>query len=209
MLTFEISKREEKKAKQKLHILSVFLKEMESNRLTDLHIDQVCQIIGISKVTFFNYFNSKEEIALYFIQLWQYEMNYEIKERDLKGRDIIIYLFTKVSSHPSASSIMNALMTHFLKIKTFIPMEVSDYEFYLYNEKAYTRGYRGIQLYDMVGQAIGQMGLDQEAGNHVMTHIMSGFYGIPFIQNLGFGHSMENMYLEYLNKILPEEVSYE
>lgn len=208
-LKIQVGKRAHNKATMKLEILTAFLKEMETAKLSELNIEEVCKKIGISKVTFFNYFGSKEEVVEYFIQLWQYEMNYELIERKLSGQNAIRFLFNNVSEHPSASSIMSALISFFLKVDCYEPTTVTDYELYIYNEQAYLKGYRSKQLYAIVSQAIREMNVGEEESRSIMNNIISGFYGIPFIINLGFGKDLKGMYQQYLNTFLPKEANYE
>lgn len=171
---------------------------MASKQLHDLNIEDICKSINISKVTFFNYFKSKEEVVEYFIQLWQYEMAYMISEKDLKGLDTLYFLYDQVSSHPSSQSIMSALTAYFIKIDCYQPTSVSDYELYIYSPEPYTKGFRSVQLYEIVLKAIQEMQVSQDQGHMIMTHFMSGFYGIPLISKLGFGQNMQDMFHQYL-----------
>ena len=58
----EFGKREMNKAKHRLSIMDQCIQELESKELHEVKITDICDKIGISKVTFFSYFSSKEQV---------------------------------------------------------------------------------------------------------------------------------------------------
>jgi len=209
MVDFEIGKREHNKVEMKLNILKAFIKAMESDNLNDIKVEEVCKSIHVSKVTFFNYFSSKEEVVEYFIQLWQFEMAYDIGEKKLSGKETILYLLENVSLHPSVKSIMSALTVFFAKIECYRPTRLSDYELFLYNKKAYELGYKSTPLYEIILKAVNQLCLKENKRDILVTNIMSGFYGIPLVSSLGFGENLSQMYKDYINNLIDKEISYD
>lgn len=205
MLKFDVGKREHNKATQKMDILNAFLREMEKKKLHQINVEDVCLTLGISKVTFFNYYSNKEALVEYFIQLWNYQMGYEISEQNKKGKAVLYHYFDRVSQHPSVYAIMSALTAFFTKVECYEPTQVSDYELYLYNEEAYKKGYRHQKTFDLFNNAVMDMKLSQQKHQILLANIMSGFYGIPFVTGLGFGNDLKQMYRNYLEALLPEE----
>lgn len=204
MLAFKVSKREHNTAVLKLKILEAFLDAMSDSLLHDIPVDEVCHRIGISKVTFFNYFKTKESVIDYFIQLWQYEMAYMISEKKLMGREALNYLFANVSHHKSANAIIFALMAYFIKTECYVPSAVTEYELYCYHREAYIKGYRHVKFYDIIRKAVLEIETDPQLQTEMIRNVMCGFYGIPFVMKIGFGSNLNDAYHQYLNTILRE-----
>lgn len=204
MLAFNVSKREHNTATLKLKILNAFLDAMSIKLLHDIPVEEVCHQVGISKVTFFNYFKTKESIIDYFIQLWQYDMAYMISEKKLEGKDALFYLFESVSQHKSAHAIIFALTAYFIKTECYIPSPITDYELYCFNSDAYVKGYRHVKFYDIIRKAVLEIEADPQLQPEMIRHVMCGFYGIPFVMKIGFGNNLNDAYRQYLNTILQE-----
>ena len=70
------SLRVRKAAKTKIEILKAFLELLQSSSLDTMKVEDICRRVEISHKTFFNYFEKKELLLSYFIQLHSYEMGY-------------------------------------------------------------------------------------------------------------------------------------
>ncbi len=96
--------RKEKAAKLKLAILDSTLKLIGKKSFDDLHVDEICAKVKISKVTLFNYFPQKEDILLYYFRLWCLRRAVELRDKPKEGWSGIIFLFDKLSedteTHP-------------------------------------------------------------------------------------------------------------
>jgi len=201
IVEFNVGKREQNRAQLKLKIMETFIENMRKVLLHDLNVEEVSRQIGISKVTFFNYFHTKEEVIEYYIQLWQFKMAYEIHVRKLKGKKAVYFLFDSVSEHPSADAIMNALWAYFIKTDCYMPTLLSEYELYLYHEQAYLQGFRSVPLNELIEEALHELGLSDEKEQILSTNLISGFYGIPFVHKLGQGRDLKKMYHAYLDAL--------
>jgi AcrR family transcriptional regulator len=99
-----MSLRKEKAAKLKLHILTTALKMVGKRPFEDLFVDDVCERVKISKVTFFKYFPCKEDLLLYYFRVWCLERSVETADKKREGLQGIYYLFDKLSdsceAHP-------------------------------------------------------------------------------------------------------------
>lgn len=89
--------RKEKAARLKLGILEHTLKLLGKKSFDDLHVEEICRRVKISKVTFFKYFPQKEDILLYYFRVWCLRRAIELNERPREGMQGIIYLFDKLS----------------------------------------------------------------------------------------------------------------
>ena len=64
-----LSLREKKQAALKLKILDTFDEKLKTKALSDISVKEVAKELDISEMTFFNYFGSKKEVLIYFIEL--------------------------------------------------------------------------------------------------------------------------------------------
>ena len=74
-----LSLREKKQATLKLKILDSFDEKLKTKALVDISVKEVAKELDISEMTFFNYFGSKKEVLIYFIELWSLEMQMHIE----------------------------------------------------------------------------------------------------------------------------------
>jgi AcrR family transcriptional regulator len=92
-----MSVRKEKAAKLKLHILENTLKMVGKKSFEDIYVDDICDRVKISKVTFFKYFPKKEDLLLYYFRIWCLERAVELNDKKREGLQGIYYLFDKLS----------------------------------------------------------------------------------------------------------------
>ncbi len=74
-----LSLREKKQATLKLKILDTFDEKLRTKALADISVKEIAKELDISEMTFFNYFGSKKEVLVYFIELWSLEMQMHIE----------------------------------------------------------------------------------------------------------------------------------
>lgn len=70
-----LPQRQKKYAKTKTALLNALLEELDNKPLAEVVIRELCNTAEVSEPTFFNYFDSKHHMLVYFIQLWSIEMN--------------------------------------------------------------------------------------------------------------------------------------
>ena len=80
----------------KLGILEHTLKLLGKKPFDDLHVEEICRRVKISKVTMFKYFPQKEDILLYYFRIWCLRRAIELNDRPREGIQAIIYLFDKL-----------------------------------------------------------------------------------------------------------------
>jgi len=102
-----LPQREKKYAKTKIALLNALLDELESKELSIIKIKELANLAEVSEPTFFNYFDSKLHMLVYFIQLWSVEMNaIAIKSEARHGsyieiiKDIFAQTAKEISQHP-------------------------------------------------------------------------------------------------------------
>lgn len=95
MANDDISVRDRKAAKLKLLILSHTKELLFRKNFNDIHVTEICKGVGISKVTFFRYFPQKEDILLYSMRVWAFEISIQIKEKSLEGLKAVNFIFDR------------------------------------------------------------------------------------------------------------------
>ncbi len=99
-----ISVRENKSARIKLSVLNSTLEIIEKKSFEHVHVNQICEMVDISKVTFFKYFPQKEDILLYYFKVWCFHRAVELSIEHKSGLGGVRFLFDSVAksynSHP-------------------------------------------------------------------------------------------------------------
>lgn len=99
-----MSLRKEKAARLKLAILQEALRLIGKKPFEDLFVEDICDRVKISKVTFFKYFPQKEDLLLYHLRIWCLSRAVELKQNPKQGIAGIYYLVDKLAealeTHP-------------------------------------------------------------------------------------------------------------
>jgi hypothetical protein len=116
------------------NMVSYVLQSCSSRHFNDVHVIDICQHAGVSKVTFFKYFKSKEDILLYYKSLLTLSLTIQVHQRKLqgiKGLDkIITHFSTEYKERPSlVLGLVNKLTAD---ISPFKPMRIGPAEKYLF-----------------------------------------------------------------------------
>ena len=196
MPSIEPGLRGRKKAAQRIAIVDVFLQALETNELGDLNIEDLCGQIGISKVTFFNYFSSKEQVLEYFVLIWQFKVAVLLDEAGLTGLPALNLIFDSIAEHPAGRHIMNAVMLFFLKSKVTKTIEISDYEYSLVDPNAWACGVRPAGIDELFARAIGGRFDDPEVAS-LVRHLIAGLYGVPLRTKITGESDLKSAYREF------------
>lgn len=198
----KIGKREQNKAKQKIEIMKAFVNAMDDKELHELKVEDICKNIGISKVTFFNYFSSKEEVIQYFVSLWEFEISYMVEEKKLEETAILYFIFEYVGTHQATRQLINAIMMYFIKSSTHTRIDISEYELYLFNSEAYERGIDRLSLLELIQRGIISIKIADEEKEDLISTLVAGFYGVAFIQNMNRSADLNLSYKAFLDRVL-------
>ncbi|WKK80267.2 TetR/AcrR family transcriptional regulator [Marivirga arenosa] len=133
MANSEISLRERKSAKLKLLILSTAKTELQKSNFQDLHVTNLCEKVGISKVTFFRYFPQKEDLLLYFLRVWSFEISMELLSNETKGIKAVKYIFDRYGDlcENYSSVILHLIKYHAVSPTVLKPISIKKAEKYL------------------------------------------------------------------------------
>ena len=92
-----MSLRKEKAARLKLAILEEAHRLIGRKPFEDLYVDDICERVKISKVTFFKYFPQKEDLLLYHLRIWCLSRGVELKQTPKPGIQGIYFLVDKLA----------------------------------------------------------------------------------------------------------------
>lgn len=108
--------RERKRAQTRLALVDAFVERLDERPAEDIPVKEICDAVGVSEPTFFNYFATKGDLLTYFIQLWSVETSAvarRVEREHDSGLAAIEALFahtaTAVAEHPS---VMLELIAH-------------------------------------------------------------------------------------------------
>ncbi|MBL6448922.1 TetR/AcrR family transcriptional regulator [Fulvivirga sp. 29W222] len=117
METIEVGVRAKKSARIKVDILIASTQLVGKKSFTELYVDDICDRVGISKVTFFKYFPQKDHILLYFLRTWCLDRAVELYHNPKEGIDGILYLFDKVAdTFERNPGLMLSLVSYFTSL---------------------------------------------------------------------------------------------
>ncbi|RUA27314.1 MAG: hypothetical protein DSY77_17600 [Bacteroidetes bacterium] len=133
MLTDELSLRERKAAKLKLLILSLAKEMLLNKNFSDIHVTEICKEANISKVTFFRYFPQKEDLLLYFMRVWSFEISVSLEKQGLKGLKAVNYIYDRYGDlcERYGSMILHLIKYHAASSKVLKPISIKKAEKYL------------------------------------------------------------------------------
>lgn len=103
-LTIAMSLRKEKAARLKVQVLEHTLKLIGKKAFEDIYVEDICEKVKISKVTFFKYFPQKEDVLLYHFRIWSLGRSVELQQKPKEGLQAVYYLLDKLGeeceTHP-------------------------------------------------------------------------------------------------------------
>ncbi len=175
----EIGLREKKKAKQKWAIMQAMVEALKTKAFHQIKIEDICQDLSISKVTFFNYFESKEQVLSYFVSYWEYVTYDEICHNQLKGLDALTHIFKSISTRKEGLNIMLAVSQFLIKSEKMIANTIRPYELYLFSKEAFEHNKEYINLLEFTLRIIKDFDLSQNCSKKLLRQIIVGFYGVP------------------------------
>lgn len=104
--------REKKKAQLKINLIETLIEELEHNTFDEIKVKTLCSKVGISEVTFFKYFEKKEELLQYYMQVWNYKRELILETSGRKeGVEGIRQIFADISDTDNVVNILNSVST--------------------------------------------------------------------------------------------------
>ena len=95
----DFGKRELNKAKTRLNVLNTVYRLTSKSNFKDLKTKSIAEEAGITEMTFFNYFNKKEDILRYMMGLWALDLMVLQHRQPMVGEAAIRRLFMHTAEH--------------------------------------------------------------------------------------------------------------
>ncbi|RXZ79079.1 TetR/AcrR family transcriptional regulator [Paenibacillaceae bacterium] len=118
MIHGDIPLRELKKAKTKVALYESCLSLMGDKMFREVMLDDICRKADVSRVTFFKFFQRKEDLLVYFMRIWLSERIIEIHTKQLRGFSAVRHLLNQVAEQNSSrSGLMPSLISFLVEMK--------------------------------------------------------------------------------------------
>lgn len=93
----DIPLRELKKARNKVALYEASLSLIEGKMFREVMLDDICRKAEVSRVTFFKYFQRKEDLLVYFMRVWLTNRIIEIEAEGKREFSAVRHLMIKVA----------------------------------------------------------------------------------------------------------------
>ena len=202
MPTETLSLREKKQATMKLKILDTFCERLKTKALADISVKEIAKELDISEMTFFNYFKSKKELLIYFIELWSLQMQLLIEE--LEPIDAIYLIFEEsakiVEENPNLfMEIVATMALQGMSIKN-ITIGKAERILRFGIETVHKEG----GFPDIVKPLLSKLELTQERQDFIYTALFNTFFATPIFMKCPEFKDLKRRYFEQLDFILKE-----
>lgn len=97
-----MSLRKEKAARLKVQVLEHTVRLIGKRAFDDIYVEDICEKVKISKVTFFKYFPQKEDVLLYHFRVWCLARAVELRQKPREGLQAIYHLLDKLADECEA-----------------------------------------------------------------------------------------------------------
>lgn len=150
----EIPLRELKKAKNKIALYEAALSLMKDRMFSQVMLEDICKRAEISKVTFFKFYQRKEDLLIYFMRIWLTERMIEIDQEGKKGFQAFRHLLTQVAKEHQVRPGMMPSLISFLAEQNMQPCmpELSQAEVSLLFPGHEEAGSRSPNMYELFQQ---------------------------------------------------------
>jgi hypothetical protein len=189
--------RVKKKALLKTAVLEEMLRLLRTKELNEISLEELCHNINTTKVTFFKYFNYKEQVLDYFVGKWLYDRSFEIHLQKFQGEKGLYQVFRSISEDAAlGKKIMVSLINYYSKLteKPAI-IEVLPYEYYLFNEEAFQQKVKPLDLCQVfIYYLSGIKSIKPTKYNEVVFQLIALMYGVPIQTHI---MELEDMYPFY------------
>lgn len=112
----DIPLRQRKQARTRLALLDALVARLDGKRtLDDIAVKELCDAADVSQASFFNYFPSKSDLLVYFVQLWSLDLASRVRTGDAAGsaREAIELVYSstaqEIARHPG---VMAEILAH-------------------------------------------------------------------------------------------------
>lgn len=103
-------RRECRAAATRIGILRAALELIGEGYAEDASVQEICERAGVSKPTFFQYFQRKEELFAYFMAIWRFGRELELQSQGLSGRAALERIFASAAAESQPGVFLELLV---------------------------------------------------------------------------------------------------
>lgn len=152
-----MSLRKEKSARLKVQLAEQMLKMVGKKAFEDLHVEDLCTRVKISKVTFFKYFPQKEDLLVYYLRIWCLERSVEMHDKPREGTAALYYLADKLSetceTYPGLMLALVGYLCDFKRTPKPFPLKVEEKQL-LYHDREDMETMEIMSIEQMIEKAV-------------------------------------------------------
>ena len=198
-----------RRANNKIKLLNVTLDHLKYTKFDEININSVCEDAEISKVTYYNYFQNKGDILLYYMSIWCYKLELVIHEKSLHGINAIKQVFDNIVSLENNQEIIIGLIGFIANLK-----EKPTRNKLSYIEKTKLFPQKEESLYNItektideiflkhINEAIRSNEIKEKNNNLLVSQLLTIFYGSPFSLYTQNKSDLKELYNVFLSDIL-------
>ncbi|GED32140.1 TetR/AcrR family transcriptional regulator [Brevibacillus centrosporus] len=180
----KLSLREKKKAKTKLALLHASLNLIGERSFRQVPVEEICQQVDVSKVTFFKFFPQKEDVLIFFMSVWQAQCFLELVDAGKRGWEGVRHIYGKVAEDAREQPGIMLSLISFLseqKMHPWVP-KLTEAELSLLFPERDTHGVEEVTLDQIFKRCVKEIKeekelVDQVTAEEAVELLFSIFYG--------------------------------
>lgn len=205
--------RERKYAKTKSDLMKAVVARLESLALEEVNVKDVCNEVQVSETTFFNYFSSKDEVIIYYVQLWSIDAQWSMQQCLKAGGthlDAIRVLFDR-TAHSEAQSpgVMGAVVAYHAQTRSkvqYAPLTRSEYALH-FPDMSGIDEIEGTGVDILISEQLRAAQQNQELSSELDLYalglsLMSIFFMTPVMLGFRKGGNLREAYNKQLTQLL-------
>ena len=202
MLQEKLPLREKKYATLKLKILDTFDKKLKEKSLIEISVQEIANELDISEKTFFNYFGSKKEVLIYFIELWSLEMQMLIEGKEPIEAIYSIFEETAITIEKNPNLFMEIVASMALQgmAKKDISITKAERILRFGVDVPYSEG----GFFDIIVPLLSKFESSEEKLARIYLSLFNTCFAMPLAMKSPMFGSLKKRYLEQLDFILKE-----
>lgn len=206
----KLSLREKKYATLKLKILDTLISKIQDKSLEDISVKEIARDVEISEMTFYNYFKNKKELLIYFIQLWNIEMNLHVEEKQpLTSLKSIYLIFEKSAIKIEQNYQFMMEIIAYIALngvpKKDIPITKAEMILNFGSSFPYKNGGFRELILPLISDAIEKKEIDKQDEREVFVGLHNTFFATPLLVDKSNVSSLKKLYQQQINNILHVE----
>lgn len=199
----DFGKRAVNKAQTRLNVLEAVYRLTTKSNFRDLKVKSIAEDAGITEMTFFNYFQKKEDILKYMMGIWALDLMALQRKQPLTGEAAIRRVFShtakKVKKHPRLiANFVATLLTNEIAPRAQEIESVDRFLLYPASPDLYE-----VEIPSGNEILLRHLAEIDPSGDHMETllHLASSFYGDVIVAHTA-GLDIDLLYTNSLNLIL-------